>query len=79
MKDNISLVDHLVLAFYCKVVIVGEHIIQCSKKRHAQNIAASENHGKQHKFSDHWKKIKTLLKKWLMAQKRQKDWLRCKF
>ena len=55
MKDNISLVDHLVLAFYCKVVIVGEHIIQCSKKRHAQNIAASEDHGKQHKFSDHWK------------------------
>ena len=52
------------------------------EKLGAQNIAACENHGKQHELSDHWKSIKTLFskKKWQeLTQKREKDWLEYKF
>ena len=33
------------------------------EKPSAQNIAACDNQGKQREFSDHWKSIKSLLKK----------------
>ena len=44
-------------------------------------MAACENQGKQHELSDHWKSIKTFLKKkkkW-GDEKIQKDWLEYKF
>ena len=47
----------------------------------AQNIVASENHGKQHKSSDHWKTITNVVfeKKWQGMMQRQNDWLKYKF
>ena len=47
-------------------------------------MAACENQGKQHELSDHWKSIKTFLKKKKKKkkwgdEKRQKDWLEYKF
>ena len=47
----------------------------------AQNIVASENHGKQCKSSDHWKTIKNVVfeKKWQGMMQRQNDWLKYKF
>ena len=47
----------------------------------AQNIVASENHGKQRKSSNHWKTIKNVVfeKKGQGMMQRQKDWLKYKF
>ena len=47
----------------------------------AQNIVASENHGKQRKSSDHWKTITNVVfeKKWQGMMQRQNDWLKYKF
>ena len=45
-------------------------------------MAACENQGKQHELSDHWKSIKTFLKKKKKKwddENRQKDWLEYKF
>ena len=44
------------------------------EKPGAQNIAACENQGKQRELSDHWKSVKTFLKKNNeMVHKRPKD------
>ena len=43
------------------------------EKPGAQNIAACEKQGKQSKFSDHWKSIKTLFFKKITGDDTKKD------